>query len=443
MAKNLDYIEKRVLELEQEVTDIHLRGAALVPSSKMDYLRLNEIRKELEDITDGENTLIGNMAGQFEPSYTVEPKEGEQYLNYWPDELTGVSSSKTGEKLALPTFIRNMRVRKCFHVSKYKMSAIYNQNSPSTHTNYAVGLYNLSPAHSTGGFTVSYDGIVDKLNQINNSTFPSYMPESMQDYCKKKHLITWDEYGYLCLLAKKYAFEPLGNSSQGADTKGYMAPSAEYRRAENGLYKISQTRNGVGPNYWRHNGKFTGIADLVGNCRTLIAGAKIVSGIIQVIDFTNTDGLLTPSDLKSSGPLWKAIKTDGTLIAPDTVNGSSVKAFCIDFVEQPTANSQKNTFISDEILIRDNGFYGIVSAKDVTLKEGLTANYLLELLGFLPFKNGGLAGSQYLRNTENLTTCCQVGGDWWHGSSAGLRYLYGYATFGYASNAIGALSASD
>ena len=65
MAKNLDYIEKRVLELEQEVTDIHLRGAALVPSSKMDYLRLNEIRKELEDITDGENTLIGNMAGQF------------------------------------------------------------------------------------------------------------------------------------------------------------------------------------------------------------------------------------------------------------------------------------------------------------------------------------------------------------------------------------------
>ena len=442
MAKNLDYVEKRVLELEQEVTDIHLRGENLIPSSKTDYLRLDEIRKEIEDLTDGENTLIGNMAGQFEPMYTIEPKEGEQFLNYWSDELTGVSATKTGDKQVLPCFARNNHVRKSFHVNKYKMCAVYT-NSGTSHTNYPIGLYNMSPAHSGGGFNVSYDGVVTKLNEVNNSTFPSYMPSSMQDWCKKKHLITWDEYSYLCLLAKKYAFEPLGDTNQCADTKGVMGTPADYRQLDGGIYKVRMARNGSGPNYWRHNGKYTGIASLVGGCRTMLAGVKVKNGVIQVIDFTSTDGVLTPADLKDSGTLWKAISTaDGSLIDPATIDGSTVKAYCVDFKEAPTADSQKATYISDEILIRSN-YYGVVAAKNVELKEGLSSCYLMELIGYLPFKNGGLAGNQFLKNQDGASFVAIVGGNWLSGSGAGLRSVYGNYGFGGAYYSIGALSASD
>lgn len=443
MAKNLDYIEKRVLELESEVTEIHLRGTDLVPASKADYLRLDEIRKELEDITDGENTLIGNNAGQFEPAYTIEPKEGEQFLNYWSDELTGAPTSKTGDKQVLPCFARNNHARKKFHVNKYKMSAVYT-NSGTSHTNYPVGLYNMSPAHSSGGFSVSYDGVVTKMDQVNSSTFPTYMPSSMQDWCGKKHLITWDEYAYLCLLAKKYAFEPLGDTNQCADTKGVMGEPADYSQFENDIYKVRMARNGSGPNYWRHNGKYTGIASLVGGCRTMLSGLKVKSGIIQIIDFTTTDGVLSAADLKDSGTLWKAISApDGSLIDPSTVDGSTVKAYCIDFPTTPTANNSTVTMISDEILIRDGGFYGQVQAKNVAIKEGLASHYLIELAGYMPFKNGGLAGYQYLRNAENSSFVALVGGYWYYGGGAGLRCVYGNLGFGTASSNIGALLASD
>ena len=82
LYKNLDYVEKRVLELEQEITDICLIGWTgsdsvwhFGPPSADAYARVDAIRRELEDITDGENTILFTPDGVPEPMYVYTKTE--------------------------------------------------------------------------------------------------------------------------------------------------------------------------------------------------------------------------------------------------------------------------------------------------------------------------------------------------------------------------------
>ena len=121
---NLDKVEARVLEIEREVTDIQLKGYTdsgevwrIGPSSVMDCVRLNDLRRELEDITDGENTLHVNHRGQFHPVCRIplEAKKG-QYRD-WSDHLTRNADTKDTKVIA--PFMRNGIVRKEFFVASF------------------------------------------------------------------------------------------------------------------------------------------------------------------------------------------------------------------------------------------------------------------------------------------------------------------------------------
>ena len=450
LYKNLDYVEKRVLELEQELTDICLIGwtdSASVwhfgPPSADAYARVDAIRRELEDITDGENTILFTPDGVPEPMYVYTPKDGEEYLGAWTTYLENTgAASRTSTKEVIPTFLNKGRKKERLYINKYKCSAIYSDDT--NHTNLIYGMYNMAPAHSSGGFTVSYTGVTQKLDSLNAASLPPHFPSALKKYVHRKHLMTWSEYGWLCLkFASDLSFNPSGNTNYGADTSGRLASPAPYR------YSIDKynphTMNGTGPREWRHNGKFTGIADLVGGCRGIISGVKIKNGIIMVIDFTQQEkDSLSSADLADSSELWKAISVaDGSLIDPATIDGETVKAYCIDMAQEMTSNSGA-FLISDEITIRDGGFYTSVNNNDVEFKEELRKEWKVQFIGLAPFSDGiQLNGSQYMRNADNAVFALIPWGYWSASGSAGPRYVFGNDSFGTAYYSIGALLASD
>ena len=440
MYKNLDRVEEELIKLEMEVTEICLKGTGLVPATAKDYYRLNDIRKRIEDLTDGENTIHFNRRGQPEVMYRVTADSNkEMWLEGLADTLSGVSSSMSGSKHPFPAFQRNNKIRESFYVAKYPFSAVYTSNT--VHINYAVGLYGLAPAHSGGGFTVSYDGICEELDAINSATLPSHFPSSMNDLVHKKQMPTWDEYGYLRIQMSRRAFEPYGNQVTGADEKGNLGKPAPY------LYNNDywpHTLNGTGPRTWRHNGKFTGISDLTGGCIEPSGGLFVKNGIIQLIDFTSVSVPLTKANMSSSSSYLKAVSTEsGEYIDPSTVDGATVKAYCVDFESAPTASSQTPTIISDSIVNRDAGFYGNVNAKDVELKEGVNSNWKIETAGYLPFKSNPLSGRQYLRNADGSSFYAGLFGYWSSGSAARGSYLDGYSGTSYAGSYRGGRSASS
>ena len=443
---NLDKVEARILEIEREVTDIQLKGYTdsgevwrIGPSSVMDCVRLNDLRRELEDITDGENTLHVNHRGQFHPVCRIPLEAGKGWYRDWADHLTRNADTQANKVIA--PFMRNGIVRKEFFVDKYKLSAIYTAQGGSSHTNYSVGLYGMAPAHTGGGFTVSYNGTVDEVAALNSATLPPFFPSSMLDLVHDKHMITWDEYGYLCLLMMDQGWQCTGNSSQGRDTSGRSGVAAPYQYAGYNPH----TLNGSGPRQWRHNGRFTGVADLVGGCRVILSGVKVGGGMIQQIDFASL-GDMTAADLKDTGTHWQAISTTGEgYVDVPTVEagGAPSGVYCIDFTETPTASSQKATMISDTVTIRDQSYYGAVAQSAVTLKGGLTSDWRLELAVLYPFKSGALDGTQFLRNAEGTSFVLLAGGDWGSGADAGPGYLSGDSAFSGAYNHIGGLLASD
>ena len=441
MSRNLDYVEKRVLELERELTLIHLRGTDMIPeNSALTFVRIDDIRKEIEDLTDGENTVRFNHRGQASPMYRFVADENA-WDAAWADRLEEVPTSKTGTKHPLPCFQRNGALRRSFLVDKYSMVATY--TGATAHVNRCIGLYDMPPAHSSGGFSVSYNGVVDEVEDLNAATLPTAFPSSLMDYVTDRHMITWDEYGFICLMYTRFGWQPSGNSLYGADPEGRLGDPAGYFYGND---YHPHTLTGSGPRQWRHNGRFTGIADLVGNVRTIASGLKVKDGIIQMIDFASNPETIAAANLKDSGTLWKAISTaDGSFIDPATigtvVDEQTVKAYCIDMNQEMSANSGSHT-ISDEILIRDNGFYDSVHNDDVEFKEGLRKDWRIQLAGYAPFKDFKLNGQQYMRNAIGSAFVALFGGYWGNGTAAGPRSLVGYDGFSGAGTYIGSRLAS-
>ena len=448
LYKNLDYVEKRVLELEQEITDICLIGWTdsdsvwhFGPPSSDAYARVDAIRRELEDITDGENTILFTPDGVPEPMYVYTPKNGEEYLGAWTTYLENTGASKTGAKEIVPTFLNKGYKKRKLYFNKYKCSAIYSDDS--NHTNLIYGMYNMAPAHSNGGFTVSYTGVTQKLDSLNAASLPPHFPSALKKYVHRKHLMTWSEYGWLCLkFASDLSFNPSGNTNYGADPSGRLASPAPYKTSNYNPH----TMNGMGPREWRHNGKLTGIADLVGGCRGIISGVKIKNGIVMIIDFTQQEAdSLSSADLADSSSLWKAISVaDGSLIDPATIDGETVKAYCIDMLQELTASGTGSHQISDEILIRDGGYYDSMDNADVEFKEGLRKEWKIQFIGLVPFSDGiALVGRQYMRNADSAVFVLILWGSWYSGSDAGPRCVNGSNSFGNAGYSFGALLASD
>ncbi|NWK48412.1 hypothetical protein HYG90_04285 [Acinetobacter sp. SwsAc7] len=134
------------------------------------------------------------------------------------------------------------------------------------------------------------------------------------------HLITSSEWGAISMLASKAGKEVQGNTyygRSGLDATQY-GRRVDGQSATAGINNTTQSNRiltGSGPVSFRHNNKYNGISDLVGNSGEFIAGLRIVNTELQVI--TNNNAALPTAGLLNDGE-WKAINgATGELITPD------------------------------------------------------------------------------------------------------------------------------
>lgn len=125
------------------------------------------------------------------------------------------------------------------------------------------------------------------------------------------HLMTNAEWAALLVQAYKLGVVPTGNTVNGVSdfdgTKGILANPKSLTDF--------RTINGSGAASWRHDKKYNGISDLVGNVYHHVTGVRYVGGELQFI--TNNQAALSATDTSATSTNWRALDaTTGALIVP-------------------------------------------------------------------------------------------------------------------------------
>ena len=217
------------------------------------------------------------------------------------------------------------------------------------------------------------------------------------------HLSTMAEWAYIALWCRKNGTMPHGNNNSGRDVT-YI-----HERGEES-YKYGtdtgRTFTGSGPATWGHDWTKQGIQDFNGNVWEWNGGMRLVDGEIQVIPYNNA-ALGVDCDQSAASALWKAIKSDGTLVAPGT------------------AGTLKYDGSSFRLVTTRSGTAGQSgSYSGMGIESGLTAPELAKILLIYPDAPGGDYGGDYHWWTpegERLPIC---GGDWNNGASVGAFAVF-------------------
>lgn len=219
------------------------------------------------------------------------------------------------------------------------------------------------------------------------------------------HLSTFAERAYLALWCRKNGTMPHGNNNYGSDS-AYTYEKGEESSKDNG--RTGRCFTGSGPNTWNHNHQGDGICDMNGNVWEWDAGLRLVDGQIQIIPYNNA-AMGSECDMSASSTLWKAIKTDGSLIDPSTTAGT----LHYDWISSKiTLTDAVDTFTTDA------GEY--TSYASLELKSGLTVPEIAKALMLYPDEAGGDYGGdgRWIDCVgERLPRC---GGCWSNGASAGV-----------------------
>lgn len=218
------------------------------------------------------------------------------------------------------------------------------------------------------------------------------------------HLATLSEWAYLALWCRRNGTMPHGNNNYGCDSS-YTYEKGEESAKDSG--RTGRCFTGSGPNTWNHNWQSDGICDLNGNVWEWNAGMRLVDGEIQIIPYNNA-AMGSECDMSPTSTLWKAIKADGTLVAPGTAG-----TLKWDWV------SGKIQLTSGAVTYKTDAGQGI-QYKDMTLASGLTVPELAKILLLYPDEPGGDYGGDYHWFNavgERLPVC---GGRWISTSTAGV-----------------------
>lgn len=254
-------------------------------------------------------------------------------------------------------------------------------------------------------------------------------------YCRNKGkgwgLMPYSLWSAVALWCRKNGTMPRGNNFWGKDhayqhergvATAYESPSATSHQGE-----PIRIATGSGPDTWNHNWLPDGICDLNGNVWEWCAGMRLKDGEIQVVPYANS--MIADISMTAASTEWKAIKADGTLVAPGTEG--TLKWDWVSGKIQLTSGAV--TYVTDQ----GNG----MQYKDMSLAAGLTAPEIAKTMLFYPDEPGGDYGGDYhWMNTrgERVPVC---GGYWHDGSGAGVFYVNLDGTRALSSRDVGFRSA--
>ncbi len=420
----LEQIDRRRRHIENQITQLALRGSGLVPTAE-DKVEMLVLGEELFRMSDGRNELIFDKAGH--PHIMVNFFCDEKArLDYLSASNTLFNSADTSLQTPLhPAFIMDGTPIRGFRLAKYLMPRV-------SGVNYVASLYNLSPAYGGGGFSASTQGAIAACYASSTSTVN---PDG-----EEVHLETLAENSYLYLMGARRAFECHGNTTYNryhADTTEQGSP-AEYTYSSN--KSTPQTRTGTGPLEWYHDGTPWGVADLVGNMAEWCSGFRIKSGELQFLPNNDAGKAgITPADLSDTSTLWKALKEDGTWVDANMDAESYKYDYLADITSGSAAFCLSKTLEHQQ---SDDNPYGSVTLKSMTAREGTTANVYLRVMGLFPLLANTPAGQAYMRNTAGVIKAARRGGHWSYGSYAGLGSTSCYGGLTSTSSHVSTRSAS-
>ena len=208
--------------------------------------------------------------------------------------------------------------------------------------------------------------------------------------CRRKgegwHLNQNGVFAAINLWCMKNGFTPRGNTNWDRSyEKAYEKGVNTY---VDGSHGGGRTATGSGPVTWNHDGSPAGIADLCGNCWEWVSGMRIVDGEIQIIPYGNA--MKSDCNMGANSTEWKAIKPDGTLVAPGTVG-----TLKIDRTSASDATLRINTSVTTQTTDSNDTS---VPFKDTKAVSGVTIPQILIASGLYPDAGQTTPGRFWARN---------------------------------------------
>ncbi len=223
------------------------------------------------------------------------------------------------------------------------------------------------------------------------------------------HLITNDEWAALAHQSREKGTLPRGNTNSGKSHSHPEETGTTYPDS------YGKTLTGSGPVTWNHDGTAEGVADMCGNVWEHVGGIRFVDGQVQVIP---DNGAAAGADQSPDSKEWTAIYTpDGDPVYYNVKDG--------EIVLQPTAPEGKD--------------YDGVPFCDLHERADMDVPDKLIELGLYPAP--GYESEEYFWLDTDGERCVYRGGDWAHGSYAGVFSLGGHNSRSASNTRLGFRSA--
>lgn len=237
------------------------------------------------------------------------------------------------------------------------------------------------------------------------------------------HLATNAEWAWIALQCRKNGFMPRGNNNYGQDGS---------RKDEKGIPtyysegKIARVATGSGPKSWAHNNDASGVWDLNGNVLEWIGGYRTVAGEIQIIPYNNAANRENPQTVDST--FWKAIMPDGSLVDPGTAGT----------LKWDYANSKIT--LATELTLQEDTYKG-TGFVSLGIADGIVCPEVMKALALFPADANSYGSDYFYMNNGAAERLAYRGGNWSHGSNAGVFFLDGHSARSLTNSPFGFRSA--